>query len=210
MKNNGKYCSGRKGMNMKPLAILLALTLLVGTAIGGTIAWLTDVTGPKVNTFTVGDIDITLNETKTQFTMVPGHTIDKDPVVAVLDGSQDCWLFVEIDESSNLLDYIEYAIAADWETVQDKDTNGVTVIGRKVMANAEDKSFGIIGYKKADNTFVADKVLVKDTVTKDMMQVSGTDLPSLTFKAYAVQLYKTNGVEFGATEAWTIAKPAGT
>ena len=60
---NGKYCNGKKSLNMKPLAVLLALTLLVGCAIGGTIAWLTAQTGEVVNTFTVGDINIKLEET---------------------------------------------------------------------------------------------------------------------------------------------------
>ena len=46
----------------KALALVLAVVLLVGAAIGGTVAWLTDKTGDVVNTFTVGNIDIELAE----------------------------------------------------------------------------------------------------------------------------------------------------
>jgi len=59
---NGKYVS-KKGMNKKPLALLLALTLLVTGVVGGTIAWLTAESDDVVNTFTVGDINISIKET---------------------------------------------------------------------------------------------------------------------------------------------------
>ena len=101
-------------MKKKTLALLLALVLVFGAAVGGTIAYLTDTTGPVTNTFTVGNIDIDLDETKTDFKMVPGCDIAKDPVVTVDANSEDCWLFVRIDESSNLKDFISYAVAEGW------------------------------------------------------------------------------------------------
>ena len=39
-------------MKKKTLALLLALVLLAGGVIGGTLAWLTDKTDPVKNTFT--------------------------------------------------------------------------------------------------------------------------------------------------------------
>lgn len=217
---NGKYQSRKQGFNARPVALLLAVLLLIGVSVGGTLAWLTAKSEVVTNTFTDSDINITLKETKEDFKMIPGWTIEKDPVVTVEAGSEDCWLFVKITESTNpdLDAYITYAIASGWETVQPEDDNGVTVIGRKVYKNAEIKSFAIIGYTDTkgtesadDDQFVNNTVLVNETVTKQMMDAlneEGATKPSLTFTAYAVQLYKSNGVEFGVSEAWTNAQNA--
>ena len=61
-----------------------------------------------------------------------------------------------------------------------------------------------ITYTWADN-----QVLVKPTVTKadmEALNVEGAKKPTLTFAAYAVQLYKSNGVKFTPAEAWNLAK----
>ena len=194
----GKYSNGRA---RKPVALILALVLVLGIAIGGTIAWLTDTTEEVKNTFTTSDVDIDLKETKTDFQMVPGHTIEKDPKVSVTADSEDCWLFVEITEKNNLDHFITYSVAEGWETVVG-ETDGVTVIGRKVLAADTVREFSVLA---------GDKVTVNDEVTKgdmdDLRAMSKAERPSLSFKAYAVQLYKTNGVEFSAADAWALAKP---
>ena len=66
-------------MKKKTVALLLALTLVLGVVAGGTIAWLTDTTTPVKNTFTTSDITVNLEETKgtnitdgKSFQMVPG------------------------------------------------------------------------------------------------------------------------------------------
>ena len=51
--------------NMKrSVALLVAIALLIGCAAGGTMAWLMMKTDSVVNTFTAGDINITLTESK--------------------------------------------------------------------------------------------------------------------------------------------------
>lgn len=50
-----------------------------------------------------------------------------------------------------------------------------------------------------------DRVAVKDSVTKEQMEaLTAESYPTLTFTAYAVQLYKTNGTSFTAAEAWNL------
>ena len=100
-------------MKKKTLALLLALVLVFGAAVGGTIAYLTDTTDPVTNTFTVGKVDITLTETFNtdtnndqkndawQAQLIPGTTYAKDPVVTVTNDSEDCWLFVKFEEIGN-------------------------------------------------------------------------------------------------------------
>lgn len=223
----GKYT--KRGMAAKTVALLLAVVLLAGGVVGGTIAWLTADSGTVTNTFTESDIDITLDETKPEdktAPMVPGWTIVKDPKVTVNAGSEDCWLFVKITESTtpDLDAYIAYAIAEGWETVQAEDTNGVIVIGRKVYKDDAIKAFSILGAGEytdpmgtdSDTTddwkieWAADQVCVKPSVTEQMMADIVTNKPTLSFQAYAVQLFKTNSDgdktntndEFTAREAW--------
>ena len=179
------------------VALLLVIVALCGAAIG-TIAWLTDKTDTVVNTFTVGNVDITLAETKTDFKMVPGTEIDKDPVATVVKDSEDCWLFVKVEESTNLKDFITYTIADGWTpgtgTEEGGDGIPTNVYYRSVTKNDNaDQPFSVLK---------DDKVHVKDTVTKAMMdeiEAAPAKQPTLTFTAYAIQ---KEGYEGGVAEAW--------
>ena len=194
---NGKFSNGKRS-NLKPVALLLAIALLVGTAVGGTLAWLTDNSGPKVNTFTVGNIDIELTETTTDYKMIPGFDIAKDPKVTVKAGSEKSYVFVEVAKSSNYDTYLEHTIADGWTLLQ---TEGLTsVYYREQAATDADVTYSVLA---------GDKVHVKDTVTKDMMDAikNGTvQNPTLTFTAYAVQFNKSNTEKFEPADAWAIAK----
>ena len=164
-------------MKKKILVACLCVALAVLTIAGTTLAYLTATTGPVKNTFTVGNIDITLTETTTNFKMVPGCTIVKDPKVTVKAGSEACWLFVKVEKSSNLDSFISYTIADGWTALTDVDG----VYYREVDATTTDTSF---------NVLVNNQVAVKDTVTKPMMDAitNGTATsPTLTFTAYAIQ-----------------------
>lgn len=162
-------------MKKKTIILLLALVLVVGGVIGGTIAWLTAATDPVTNTFTVGDINITLAETKTDFKMVPGNEIEKDPKVTVEANSEDCWLFVKVTKSDNLDDFITYDMANGWTPLTGVDG----VYYRSVSASDANQAFSVL----AD-----DKVTVKTEVTKAQMNaLTDETRPTLTFKAYAVQ-----------------------
>lgn len=161
-------------MKKKTLALVLALTLLVAGIVGGTLAWLTDQTAEVKNTFTVGDINIGLTETTTDYKMVPGNTIAKNPTVTVKADSEACWLFVKVTESTDLKNFITYAIAEGWTALPDVDG----VYYREVPASAADQTFSVL----AD-----DAVTVKSDVTRTMLETAKTDAPTLTFKAYAIQ-----------------------
>ena len=164
----------------KKLMTVLALVLVIAMSVAGTVAYLTHITDPITNTFTVGNIDISLAETKDDFKMVPGCNIAKDPKVTVEANSEDCWLFVKIDESRNLDSFISYAVADGW--TQGDDTNiPSNVWYRSVAAATADQTFSVLA---------GDEVTVKTTVTKTMMdglEVAGATQPTLTFTAYACQ-----------------------
>ncbi len=163
-------------MKKKTITMVAALTLAIGCTVGAAVAWLTDATDPVKNTFTVGNIDITLAETTEDFKMVPGSAIEKDPVVTVEANSESCWLFVKVEESANLQEFIDYTIANGW-TQLSTDSN---VYYREVSASTGNQEFPVL----TDN-----RVTVQNTVTKEMMDGLTTDgnYPTLTFTAYACQ-----------------------
>lgn len=95
---------------MKKIRKVLALTLcaiaLVGASVMGTMAYLTD-NDTVTNTFTVGNVDITLDEADVkpdgtkesenrvkdnEYHLLPGHTYIKDPTVTVVEGSEDAYV----------------------------------------------------------------------------------------------------------------------
>lgn len=70
---------------------------------------------PVVNTFSPSDIQVELTETEEPYKMIPGYTIHKDPAAKILAGSEDCYLFVELEKSANFDDYMEFTMAEGWQ-----------------------------------------------------------------------------------------------
>lgn len=181
----GKYeTRKRRSVSSRTFIMLLAVTLLIGCAIGGTVAWLTDKTGPVVNTFTYGDINITLAETTgSSYKIIPGVDIAKDPKVTVEANSEDCWLFVKVEESGTFVsNKVTYSIADGW-TKGDGTKIPANVYYREVNAVTTDTSFYILA---GDTTYRNGVVKVSENLTKTEVN-SITTQPTLTFTAYAVQ-----------------------
>lgn len=200
----------------KSIALLVAVSMIVGCVIGGTLAWLTATSSDVVNTFTTSDISVTLSETTgNTYKMVPGCTITKDPKVTVVAGSEDCYLFVKVEELNQLDSYIVYSVNTsqnEW-TKGDGSSIPANVYYRKVAKANATQEFSVLGagnyvYKNVTYTWNANQVLTKPEVTKEMMTAAKTTQPTLTFTAYASQLYKSDGVEFEAAEAWANAQPS--
>ncbi len=95
----------------KILSLALCAVLLVAGTVATTVAYLTDNDSVE-NTFTVGNVDIELDEASVDadgkettgnrqkanfYHLLPGHVYDKDPMVTVESGSEDCYLFVKVE-----------------------------------------------------------------------------------------------------------------
>ena len=178
-------------MKKKSLALVLALAMIVVCVVGGTLAWLTDKTAPVTNTFTYGDINIKLAETTgTSYKMIPGYTIDKNPKVTVLADSEKCYLFVKVVKSTNFDNFMTCTIADGWTAL-----TGVNGVFYRVVDTAD--------MGTAYSVLANDKVTVKDTVTKAMLNaLTEATQPTLTFTAYACQYNNSNGTHFDAADAW--------
>lgn len=174
----------RRNVSNKTVAILLALVLAIGCAVGGTLAWLISKTDPVVNTFTYGDIDIGLTETTGRdYKITPGVDITKDPKVTVTDDSEDCWLFVKV-EKKDWNNNVTYKIADGWTAL----TGQTGVYYREVAAADPVREFPVLK---------DDKVTVSKELTKDEIKDITTQ-PTLTFTAYAVQ---KDGID-NVADAW--------
>lgn len=202
----GKYASHRA--NYKLLALALALVLAFGGVIGGTVSWLIDAPDPVVNTFTYGDINITLEETDTdldndndpntnQYEMMPGQPIVKDPVITVKSGSETMWLFVKLEKSQNFDEFLTYTVDPSWVALENVDGVYYRYITAEEIETADLKAHVLAG----------DTVTVKETVTKEQLNAldenGASDYPTLTVTAYAVQ-YAGNPT---AAEAWARINP---
>lgn len=197
-----------KIMNKKVLIVVVAAVLVCVCMAGTTLAWLVAETDPVTNTFTVGNINITLTESEGsnvdvnqyEFKMIPGSTIDKDPTVTVEAGSEACWLFVKIEEANNTFtidsivhQYITYEAAAGWIAL-----GGVPGVYYREV-NATTAAGGVTYSVLAD-----DEVTVNSAITKAQMDaLTATNLPTLSFTAYAVQSANVTT----AADAWDIANP---
>ena len=196
-------------MKKKGLALVLALTLLVISAVAGTLAWLTAKSDTVVNTFTTSDITVKLAEsTGTSYKMIPGYDIAKDPKAWVVKGSEDCYLFVKLDWANNTYpsgeatkSYLTWAIADGWTLVPGQNNVYYRIVASAQMSDDN-------GANNAFPVLAGNKVTVSGEITKAQMNAfTATDLPKLTITAYASQLYKSAGVEFTAADAWANVTP---
>ena len=189
-----KKANRRRSVGMKTFVAMLALVLVIGCAVGGTVAWLVSSTNAVVNTFTYGDINITLTETTgNAYKIIPGVNIDKDPKVTVQKDSEACWLFVEVKEEGTFVaNKVTYSIDGGW-TQGDGTNIPANVYYRSVDAVKADTDFAVL----KDN-----KIYVSEELSKSDIK-SITAQPKLTFTAYAVQKDGINS----AAAAWTKANP---
>ena len=207
----------------KQLIMIACMALVAGLAIGGTLAWLAASTDPVVNTFTVGNIDIDLNEheldedgefttkltTANSYHIIPGATLNKDPFVTVQEGSEACYLFIEVEFSENFptayANRIEWTVDGSWTALDPTNTARKTGVYYMVLGDGENEE--IAGNY---NVLTAKQIKISDDLTKyevdAIIEALGEEENyTLTITAYAVQYDNVTG---GADAAWTIAQNA--
>ena len=143
----------------KTLTIVMAMVLVAAVAITGTLAYMSAQSGAVTNTFTFGNMSITLKESpvddngkkvagdlvdKNDYKVIPGAEVDKEPIVTVNAGSENCWVYVGIQnnvlvDGDEVADYTNY-IGADWEKVENAalDAKHVTVYKFKTVVENRD------------------------------------------------------------------------
>ena len=131
-------------MKSKHKALLLSMcaVLLAAVSVFGTLAYLTD-KDTVTNTFTVGSVGLSLDEAKVnpdgtyvtdhdnrvqgnEYHLLPGHTYIKDPTVYIDADSENCYLFVKVENGIK-----DIETTADGKTIADQmaDRGWVAVEG---------------------------------------------------------------------------------
>lgn len=202
-------------MKTKRKALLLSLcaVLLVVASVMGTMAYLTS-QDTVTNTFTVGNVQITLDETKVnldgtvvtgaeagvtkanKYLLMPGHKYTKDPTVHVDPVSEDSYIFVKVENGISAYEgipTIATQITSDaygWTALPDVD-NVYYKEYFKSENGAELKVFG--EFTIADDANSADgwaginEQTTKIIVTAYAIQKAGTGTPAEAWAKVSAQ-----------------------
>ena len=176
----------------KALVMVCTMALVACLSVAATIAYFTD-SDSVTNTFTVGNVAITMDEKNTdgkdaagvanddlvrdtanKYHLVPGVTYEKDPTIHVAENSEDCWLFVKV----------ENGIAAIEAQAEYKDKNDAIAQGTIAEQMA---AFGWTAVAGTENIYAYEKTVGK-----------AVDVP--VFKAFKIDGEKTVNVEDGKTK----------
>ena len=199
---NRRRMSNKKFIAILSVFVMLALTMVVGCAVDGTVAWLVSESESSVSTFTLGDININLTgESESQpLKIIPGVKIERSLKVTVEPNSEACWLFVKVEGAnwSHFPDANGTAKVSYSVDVQDGWTalnNHPGVYYREVSAEAA---------QRGDAYDVNCNVTVSQMLTKaEVNSIAAETQPKLSFTAYAVQ---RDGID-DAVRAWEVANP---
>lgn len=190
----------------KVLLVVACVALVAGLAIGGTLAYIVANTDDVTNTFTVGDINITLTETTggedKNYNFVPGDKIAKDPTVGVTKNSEACYLFIKVTETNNIVSgltgkVINWTVDREtWKVVPEHEGFWYKEV------TAEQAKAGSTFNVFTDDIDDDDKdgsVTVNADVTKTMVSGLTTNRPTITIDAAAVQSANIDTV----ADAWS-------
>lgn len=199
-------------MKTKRKALLLSLcaVLLVVASVMGTMAYLTS-SDTVTNTFTVGKVQITLDEAavnldgtpiegaarvkQNSYKLLPGHTYNKDPMVTVLKGSESSYvkMTVTFSKAAELDAIFAPTGGANLTSI----FNGYNSTNWIAKGNTEDTTANTRTYEFWYKEAVAapdgdvaldalfDSITVPGTITKD--QLASIEGMTITVNAYAIQ-----------------------
>lgn len=179
-------------MKKKTLTLMLAFVLVIGCTIGGTVAWLSAQTDAVVNTFTLGDINITLHETTAEhYTIIPGGKSAKDPTITVKSGSEKCYVYA----------IVENQLKRSGQTVV---TPNIDPDKWMVVDASADKT--LYRYCQIVDAANADVILPVFTEVTYADCIEKTDLPTLNDKTITIQGYAHQSDNTDQLTADTAAK----
>ena len=205
----------------KTLTVIIALVLVVVMSVAGTVAYLTS-SDTVTNTFTVGNVQIKLDEAKANpdgslvanadrvkansYKLLPGHTYNKDPMVTVLKGSESSYIKMTVTFTKAAeLDAIFTPNGADMTSI----FNGYDSANWIYKGNTEDTENNTRTYEfwykeavAAPDADVAldalfDSITVPGSIKND--QLKTIEGMTITVNAYAIQADGFND----AADAWS-------
>lgn len=183
----------RNKMLRKVLVTMCSAVLLVGATVGVTVAYLTSKTEVVTNTFTVGNVEITLDEanvdvygntegttrvTANDYKLIPGHTYVKDPTIHVEKGSEACYLFVKV--INDIAD-----IEADTKIAAQMATNGWVELSEQENVYYLNRIINALDAENDIDVKVFESFKLDGSVANEV--VAAYAGKTITVQAYAVQ-----------------------
>ena len=180
----------RKSQKLMITSIMVAVIAMV--TVGPTMSWLSATTDPVVNTFAGGAIALQLDESQVdangkkmadaprvkenRYKYMAGAEMDKDPTVTVLKGSEECYVFLLVENELNEKFSINY------------DTDSW-------LKFAEADSKTIYAYKETVDAYKSEKdmelppIFTQIDISSDLSETDITELGErkLSVTAFAVQ-----------------------
>ena len=180
--------------SQKAIIVSLLLAVIAAMTISPTLSWLSDTSDSVVNTFAGGAISIKLDEAlvdtdgktvegdnaqrvlENSYKYIPGAVLDKDPTVTVLKGSEECYVFMCVDNELNDLFTINYDTTS-WLKVASNGNKTVYIYKSSINA------------LMTDNDVVLNPIFTTITVSQDLtsQDVEKIGQKTVTATAYAVQ-----------------------
>lgn len=180
--------------SQKAVIVSLLLAVIAAMTISPTLSWLSDTSDSVVNTFAGGAISIKLDEAlvdpngktvegdsaqrvlENSYKYIPGAVLDKDPTVTVLKGSEECYVFMCVDNELNDLFTINYDTTS-WLKVASNGNKTVYIYNSSINA------------LMTDNDVVLNPIFTTITVSQDLtsQDVEEIGQKTVTATAYAVQ-----------------------
>ena len=157
----------------KALLLTLCAMLLVAASIFGTVAYLTSKTENVVNTFTVGQVKITLDEAKVDadgkpdqgaarvqenaYKLIPGKTYTKDPTIHVAEDSEACFIRAKVTLTN----------AKEWVAIATKYADNKV---EKIITGTDDNIWWVSqpSFDKAANTVTYTFVYKNESHTDEL------------------------------------------
>lgn len=202
----------RKSQKLMLTSLLLAVIMVI--TVMPTLSWLSSTSDPVVNTFAGGMISIKLDEAKVdangkaiagaervkenRYKYVAGAVLDKDPTPAVLKGSEECYVFLLVENNLNDKFEINYDTESWKETAK---SGNKTIYAYKTKVNAYE----------SDADISLEPIFTTVTISQQLSEKDIEDLGerTLSVTAFAVQTANINAEtasklvaeQFGLTEA---------
>lgn len=194
----------------KTLMIMLALVLVIAMSVTGTLAYLTGFDA-VTNTFTVGKVNITLDETdvdvygvkdgntrvKTnEYKLIPGREYVKDPVVHFQPNSEESYLFIKVE--NGIKDIVS------GEPIETQITNNEWIKYTDIL-DADGNVAAVVYYQvaAANGEKVVDYKVFESFTIDGNAAVASYDGAKVNVTAYAVQF---DGFENNIDGAWDAVK----
>lgn len=216
-------------MNVKKLCVMvLCGVMLISAAVMGTIAYLTD-SSEVVNTFTVGEVDIKLDEAivdengepvgdrdgdglddrseeGNQYHLIPGKEYTKDPTMSVVKGSEESYvrMLVKLNCYKELQEIFDNAFLPQyfvdgWDAEKWISTQEIEVDEENNTAVYEFRYFEPVKAEKDADTVLEPLF----TTLKVPAEMSGDDLKKIKDLEISVEAHAIQKYGFeNETEAW--------